>query len=120
MAIRWGPELVLIYNDAYRPILLRQAPQGIGVARYVRSGGRSTPSSGHSMKPSFAANAKLFSRKTSPGPYNDRERSSRRTIYISYSPIPDEAAPNGIAGVLTTCIETTERVRKEAAPSRSE
>ena len=21
MAIRWGPELVLIYNDAYRPIL---------------------------------------------------------------------------------------------------
>ncbi len=34
---------------------------------------------------------------------------------ISYSPIPDESSPNGIGGILTTCIETTERVRKEEA-----
>ena len=34
---------------------------------------------------------------------------------ISYSPIPDETAPNGIGGILTTCVETTERVRKEKA-----
>ncbi len=34
---------------------------------------------------------------------------------ISYSPIPDETAPHGIGGILTTCIETTDRVRKEEA-----
>ena len=34
---------------------------------------------------------------------------------ISYSPIPEATAPNGIGGILTTCIETTERVRKEQA-----
>src|SRR5262249_57746524 len=33
---------------------------------------------------------------------------------ISYSPIPEETAANGIGGVLITCVETTERVRKEA------
>ncbi len=34
---------------------------------------------------------------------------------IGYSPIPDETAANGIGGILTTCIETTGRVRKEEA-----
>ena len=34
---------------------------------------------------------------------------------ISYSPIPDETAPHGVGGILATCIETTERVRKEEA-----
>src|SRR5215469_16533989 len=30
MAIRWGPELVLIYNDAYRPILGDKHPDAFG------------------------------------------------------------------------------------------
>ena len=30
MAIRWGPELVLIYNDAYRPILGDKHPAAFG------------------------------------------------------------------------------------------
>ena len=30
MAIRWGPELVLIYNDAYRPILRNKHPEALG------------------------------------------------------------------------------------------
>jgi hypothetical protein len=30
MAIRWGPELVLIYNDAYRPILCDKHPEALG------------------------------------------------------------------------------------------
>src|SRR5260370_1375480 len=31
MAIRWGPELVLIYNDAYRPILRDKHPEALRV-----------------------------------------------------------------------------------------
>jgi PAS domain S-box-containing protein len=34
---------------------------------------------------------------------------------ISYSPIPDVSAPNGIGGVLVTAFETTDRVRNEKA-----
>src|SRR5262249_8147672 len=34
---------------------------------------------------------------------------------ISYSPIPDASAPNGVGGVLATAFETTERVRNEKA-----
>jgi PAS domain S-box-containing protein len=34
---------------------------------------------------------------------------------ISYSPIPDGTAPRGIGGILTSCIETTERVHNEEA-----
>src|SRR6266849_6732784 len=30
MAIRWGLELVLIYNDAYRPILCDKHPKALG------------------------------------------------------------------------------------------
>jgi len=30
MAIRWGSELVLIYNDAYRPILRDKHPAALG------------------------------------------------------------------------------------------
>ena len=30
MAIRWGPELVLIYNDAYRSILGEKHPEALG------------------------------------------------------------------------------------------
>ena len=30
MAIRWGSELVLIYNDAYRPILRGKHPEALG------------------------------------------------------------------------------------------
>lgn len=30
MAIRWGPELVFLYNDAYRPILGNKHPTALG------------------------------------------------------------------------------------------
>ena len=30
MALRWGPELVLLYNDAYRPILGDKHPWALG------------------------------------------------------------------------------------------
>src|SRR6185503_1490761 len=32
---------------------------------------------------------------------------------ISYSPIPDDSAPNGVGGVLAIAVETTERYRTE-------
>ncbi len=34
---------------------------------------------------------------------------------VSYSPLPDPQAPNGLGGILVTVVETTERVRNEEA-----
>ena len=39
---------------------------------------------------------------------------------ISYSPVPDDTAPQGVGGVLVTAVETTDRVRTEAALRASE
>ena len=36
-----------------------------------------------------------------------------RRFTVSYSPVPDPTAPNGIGGLLVTTFETTERVRNE-------
>ena len=113
MAIRWGPELVLIYNDAYRPILGDKHPDAFGrplrdvwweicaelgpLNQAILRGERSA---------FFAVDH----------PWKVRRRGSTvedARFSISYSPIPDDAAPNGIGGILTACIETTERVRKE-------
>ena len=76
MAIRWGPELVLIYNDAYRPILRDKHPEALG--RPLREVWWEVyPELGPLNEAILAANAKLSSRKTSPGPCSDKERSSK-------------------------------------------
>jgi PAS domain S-box-containing protein len=119
-AVRWGPELVLIYNDAYRPILADKHPGVLG-------------------KPLREAWSEIYGEL---GPLNEDILAGRRPAFfaedlpwrvqrrgsewedarftISYSPVPDETAPGGTGGVLTTVVETTERVRAEAALRASE
>jgi PAS domain S-box-containing protein len=119
-AVRWGPELILIYNDAYRPILADKHPAVLG-------------------KPLREAWSEIYGEL---GPLNEDILAGRRPAFfaedlpwrvqrrgsewedarftLSYSPVPDETAPGGIGGVLTTVVETTERVRAEAALRASE
>jgi PAS domain S-box-containing protein len=118
MAVRWGPELVQIYNDAYRSILRGKHPHALG--RPLRE-----------VWPEIYAEL---------GPLNEAILKGERGAFfavdhpwtvmrqgsfveparftISYSPIPDDTAPNGIGGVLVTCLETTERVLNEQALRR--
>jgi PAS domain S-box-containing protein len=112
MSVRWGPELTVIYNDAYAGLLGDRHPRVLG-------------------KPLREAWPELYSQL---GPLNDAIlRGERESFFaedhlwqidrygipedarftISYSPIPDPSAPNGIGGVLTTALETTDRVRNE-------
>ena len=115
MAIRWGPELVLIYNDAYRPILREKHPEALG--RSLREvWWEIYPELGHLNEAILRGEREAFFAEDHPWTVRRQGglvEDARFTI--SYSPIPDEAAPNGIGGVLTTCIETTERGRKEEA-----
>jgi len=115
MAVRWGPELVTIYNDAYRPILGDKHPGVLGkplrevwgeifdelgpLSRAILNGER----------PAYFAEDQHWTVRRHGG------RSEDARFTISYSPIPDPAAPRGIGGVLVTCIETTQRARSEEA-----
>jgi PAS domain S-box-containing protein len=115
MAIRWGADLILIYNDAYRQILRDKHPGALG--RPLREVwweiypelGPSNEAILRGEREVFFAEDHLWPVRRQGGIVEDAR------FTISYSPIPNDAAPNGIGGILTTCIETTERVRKEEA-----
>lgn len=115
MAIRWGRELVLIYNDAYRPILRDKHPGALG--RPLREVWWEVyPELGLLSEAILRGEREAFFAEDHPWTVRRQGSAAEEARFtISYSPIPDETAPNGIGGVLTTCIETTERVRKEAA-----
>jgi hypothetical protein len=115
MAVRWGPEQILIYNDAYRLILRDKHPDALG-----RPGGEVWweiyPELGPLAEHILRGERDAFFAEDHPWIVR-REGSTveEARFIISYSPILEETAPHGIGGILTTCIETTERVRKEAA-----
>jgi len=115
MAVRWGPELVLIYNDAYRLILRDKHPEALGRPLrevwweiYPELGPLNEAILRGEREGFFAEDHPWTVRRAGAAVENAR-------FTIGYSPIPDETAPNGIGGILTTCVETTQRVRKEEA-----
>jgi PAS domain S-box-containing protein len=112
MAVRWGPQLIQIYNDAYAPLLGNKHPGALG-------------------RPLREVYPEIYDRL---GPLNEAILRGERASYfaedhawtverkgvpenanftISYSPVADPAAPNGIGGILITTFETTERVHNE-------
>jgi PAS domain S-box-containing protein len=115
MAVRWGPALVHIYNDAHRAILGDKHPAAFG-----KPLAEVWPEINDELGPLSAA----ILRGDRPGFFAEDQvwrvrRRSERTedarFTISYSPIPDAAAPRGIGGVLVTAIETTGQHRAQTA-----
>jgi PAS domain S-box-containing protein len=112
MAVRWGPDLVTIYNDAYAPLLGQKHPAVFG--KPLRE---TWPEIWHELGP--MSEAILRGERGSFFAENHLWRIERHGVpeeayfTISYSAIPDAGAPNGIGGLLTTVIETTERMRSE-------
>ncbi len=107
MLLWWGPELIQIYNDGYRPILGEKHPTALGapalqvwseiwdvigpMARSVLDGGQGTWNESLLL---------LINRRGSP----------EETYHtFSYSPVPAEQGHVG--GVLVTVNETTEQVQ---------
>jgi len=113
MALRWGPELIMIYNDAYSGILGDKHPDALGrplrevwTEIHDRLGPLNAGILAGERGPFFEVDFPWIVRR-----HGNRVEEARFTI--SYSPVPDETAPGGIGGVLVTCVETTERVRAE-------
>jgi PAS domain S-box-containing protein len=115
MAIRWGAALVLIYNDAYRRILRDKHPAALG--RPLREVRWEVYSELGPLNEAILQGERdaFFAEDLPWTVHRQGAKVEDARFTISYSPIPDETAPNGIGGVLTTCIETTERLRKEEA-----
>jgi len=111
----WGPEYASIYNDAYRPILGRKHPASLG--QPVREVWHEI---WHVLQP-------LIDTPFNGGPSTwmedipleiNRHGFVEETHFtIAYSPVPDEAAPRGIGGVLATVHEITEKVVGERRTS---
>jgi PAS domain S-box-containing protein len=115
MAVRWGPEFILIYNDGYRSILADKHPWALGLPFRVV-----WPEVVSELIPLQEA----ILAGENPGVYSeDRPLTIRRRgmtwetahFTVSYSPVPDPASPTGIGGVLVTAVETSEHLRVENA-----
>src|ERR1051325_11505022 len=115
MALRWGPEFVIIYNDGYLPILGEKHPGALG-ARFDAV----WPEVQDQLGP---LHRDLLSGKRGATFAEDmlirirRRGAEREDAYftVSYSPVPDDTAATGIGGVLITAVETTQRVWAERA-----
>ncbi|WDZ81930.1 response regulator (plasmid) [Ensifer adhaerens] len=104
----WGPQYVSIYNDAYRPVLGAKHSWALG-----KPVSECWSEIWHILKP-------LIDTPFNGGPatWNDdieleinRHGFLEETHFtIAYSPVPDEAAENGIGGVLATVTEITDKV----------
>jgi diguanylate cyclase (GGDEF)-like protein len=109
MLLWWGPELLHLYNDAYRPILRDKHPASLGapaaevwaevwdiagpMARSVLEGGPAT----------WTEDLQLF--------INHEDFSEETYFTFSYSPVPGD--DGRVAGVLNTVQETTAKVQSE-------
>jgi PAS domain S-box-containing protein len=113
MALRWGPQFVLIYNDGYRPILGDKHPLALG---------RPASDVWSEVWPQIAPfHHQIFSGESDAVFAQDLLLRIQRhgelwedaRFTLSYSPTPDPTAASGIGGIFVTAIETTDRVEAE-------
>jgi PAS domain S-box-containing protein len=121
MCVRWGSELAMIYNDGYRSILGAKHPLAFGLPFH-----EVWPEVQEQLIPIhqpilngtsgsyFAEDLLIKVQRRGNLEWEDAR------FTVSYSPVPDDTAANGIGGVLVTAVETTNRVRTEEALRASE
>jgi PAS domain S-box-containing protein len=115
MALRWGPALVRIYNDAYGAIIGDRHPAAFGKPRsdewpeIIEEIGPLCAAILSGERPAFFAENRLCRVRRQ----GDKVGEARLTI--SCSPVPDATAPNGIGGALIAAVETTGQHRTHTA-----
>ena len=121
MCVRWGPELVMIYNDGYRSILGAKHPQAFGLPFRDAWPEVQTqllpvhqPILNGTSGAYFAEDLLIKVQRRGNLEWEDAR------FTVSYSPVPDDTAPNGVGGVLVTAVETTNRIQTEQALRASE
>ena len=109
MYIWWGSELICFYNDAYRA--------SIGAERHPSSLGRPGREVWEEIWPVIGPQIEQVMKGGSATWHENHlvpitRHGRREDVYwtYSYGPIDDEAAPNGVGGVLVICKETTQQI----------
>jgi signal transduction histidine kinase len=107
MLLWWGPDLIQIYNDAYRPVLGDKHPRAMGQPfRECWS------EVFHILGPMAERPLRGGAASTSddlPLLINRRVHREETHFRLAYSPVPDETVqPTGVGGVLGTVTEITE------------
>jgi signal transduction histidine kinase/DNA-binding response OmpR family regulator/serine phosphatase RsbU (regulator of sigma subunit) len=106
MLIWWGPELVMLYNDAYQPILGTKHPAAMG-RRGRDAWSDIWPVIGPMLESVMARSEATWSEDQLL--VMNRQGYEEETYFtFSYSPIRDECG--AVAGVFTAVSETTQRV----------
>ena len=112
MSLRWGPDLVLLYNDAYASLLGGRHPKALGKPlREVWPENYGELGTLH--EEILRGDRGGFFAEDHPWRIQRHGVPEDARFTVSYSPIPDSSAPNGIGGILATAFETTDRVRNE-------
>jgi PAS domain S-box-containing protein len=108
MCLAWGPELRLLYNDAYLPVAGPKHPSGLG-ARMQDVWAELWPSMGPIVEQALAGNAGLF--ENFPVDVVRDGRPARRWFNFSCAAVHEDGTR--IAGVVCIGNETTEQVLRE-------
>src|SRR6266404_1360204 len=110
MVLWWGPELVMLYNDAWRPLLGKtKHPAGLG-----RPGNESWPEIWDIIGPQFTRVLTRGEATWSDDLLLVLERNNyREEAYFTYSYSPIKNIDGSIGGVFSAITETTERVLGE-------
>jgi len=114
MSVRWGPDLIMIYNDAYGALLGDRHPDALG--KPLREIWPEIFGELGVLNQSILRGEREgFFAEDHPWRIHRYGIPEDARFTISYSPIPDGSAPHAVGGVLATAFETTERVRNEKA-----
>jgi PAS domain S-box-containing protein len=112
MAVRWGPQLVSIYNDAYAPVLGSKHPAALG-----QSADQVWPEIANELVPLnlgiLRGEHPAFFEKNYLWRLQLDGATEDARFTASYSPIPDASAPNGIGGIFVIALNTTEEYRTD-------
>src|SRR6187401_2120377 len=115
MAVRWGADFVLIYNDGYLPILGEKHPRALGLP-FRDAWPEVEDQLGPLHRGLLAGTREAFFSEDLPLRLRRHGPDLEEVWFtLSYSPIPDDTAPTGVGGVLMTAVETTDRKRVETA-----
>ncbi|PLR28686.1 hypothetical protein SGCZBJ_01680 [Caulobacter zeae] len=114
MFLIWGPERILIYNDAYRPILGDKHPGALGQPFWTV-----WPEVRATIEPiieaAFSGAAAFY--EDLPVTLHRKGQAEPACFTFSYSPIP---VADEVPGVLCVCVETTSAAQERARREESE
>ena len=110
MAVRWGSELALIYNDAYVPALHERHPDALGM-RFSGMAPELQAALRKVYDDILGGTSGGFALENLPLRIPREGGLETRHFRVTYSPVPDASEPTGVGGVLITASEITESVK---------